>query len=90
MPCADAAGKAGLKCNLGLMLFRTCVRCPLPGGGYIYRKKWRQKKKKKKKSRTQTVKKARMCKRYERLSILKIDKTETSVVQVRVPSVKVS
>ena len=62
---AAAVGEAGLKCNLGLMLFRTCVRCPLPGGGYIYRKKWRQKKEEEeKKSRTQTVKKARMCKRY--------------------------
>jgi hypothetical protein len=49
--------KAGLKCNLGLMLFRTCVRCPLPGGGYIYRKKVEAKKEEEKKSRTQTVRK---------------------------------
>jgi hypothetical protein len=44
LPSAAAGGKAGLKCNLGLMLFRTCVRCPLPGGGYIYRKKVEAKK----------------------------------------------
>ena len=43
-------------------------------------KKVEAKKEEEKKSRTQTVKKARMCKRYERLSILKKYKTETSAV----------